>query len=122
VHLRVIAGMRPYDRLHLRLGSRGRGHDEDSTRQHYGLAARPVDTASPDATVSTQVGQIECDIARRASIASSAAAGGKAHLSAIRTRPHQAQRGTISPRSNSVQISEKRPGLFSDSQVETTAA
>ena len=39
--------MRPYDRLHLRLGSRGRGHDEDSTRLHYDLAARPVEAASP---------------------------------------------------------------------------
>ena len=61
-------------------------------------------------------------VLRRASIASSAPVGGKAHSSAIRTRPHQAQRGTISPRSTSVQISEKRPELFSDSQVETTAA
>lgn len=68
-----------------------------------------------------QVGQIECEVLRRASIASSAPAGGKAHVSAIRTRPHQAQRGTNSPRSNSVQIAEKRPEVLSASQATAMA-
>lgn len=84
----------------------------------HGLTRALVDSARRRraSRISAQVGQIECEVLRRTSIALSAAAGGLDQLSPILTSPHHAHNGIIEPRSNSDQISEKSPRVASGSQ------